>query len=45
MEDARRRRSRRDVTAALIVAIHDAHKGRYGIERIHADLAQTSGSH
>jgi putative transposase len=33
---------RRDVTlTTLIVAIHDAHKGRYGIDRIHAELARS----
>ena len=42
MEEARAvgaAESRRDADHA-IVAIHDAHKGRYGIDRIHADLAR-----
>jgi putative transposase len=34
-------RHKEDVTlTALIVAIHEAHQGRYGIDRIHADLAR-----
>jgi putative transposase len=34
-------RKRQDVTlTTLIVAIHNAHEGRYGIDRIHADLAR-----
>ena len=34
-------RQKEDVTlTTLIVTIHDAHKGRYGIDRIHADLAR-----
>ena len=34
-------RQKEDVTlTTLIVVIHNAHKGRYGIDRIHADLAQ-----
>jgi putative transposase len=34
-------RQKEDVTlTTLIVAIRDAHKGRYGIDRIHADLAR-----
>lgn len=35
-------RTRRDVSlTSLIVAIHDAHKGRYGIDRITAELARS----
>jgi transposase InsO family protein len=35
-------RTRKDVTlTTLIVAIHDMHKGRYGIDRIHAELARS----
>ena len=34
-------RQKEDVTlTTLIVAIHKVHKGRYGIDRIHADLAR-----
>ena len=34
-------RQKEDVTlTTLIVAIHDAHEGRYGIDRIRADLAR-----
>ena len=34
-------RQKEDVTlTTLIVAIHKAHRGRYGIDRIHADLAR-----
>jgi len=34
-------RQKEDVTlTTLIAAIHEAHKGRYGIDRIHADLAR-----
>ena len=34
-------RDKKDVTlTTLIVAIHEAHQGRYGIDRIHADLAR-----
>ena len=34
-------RQKQDVTlTTLIAAIHEAHKGRYGIDRIHADLAR-----
>jgi putative transposase len=35
-------RKKKDVTlTTLIVAIHVAHKGRYGIDRIHAELARS----
>jgi len=35
-------RQKEDVTlTTLIVAIHDAHEGRYGIDRIRADLARS----